>query len=146
MSGGGGDAPRRGASETAVGPAGPGARKAASLSEAPGGGAVGFEASILARKHRPVNGIRAPITRRNQFAYTWAPDSRHILTVVSAVTAPFQTLWSVPLDGGAPRALIRFDDPFTTFGRGAFAARGSTIYVTLLRSESDVWTADLVRR
>jgi len=52
----------------------------------------------------------------------------------------------VPLDGGAPRALIRFDDPFTTFGRGAFAARGSTIYVTLLRSESDVWTADLVRR
>ena len=47
---------------------------------------------------------------------------------------------------GAARRLIRFDDPFTTFGRGAFAARGSTIYVTLLRSESDVWTADLVRR
>ena len=82
----------------------------------------------------------------SQFAYTWAPYSRHIFTVVSAVTAPFQTLWSVPLDGGAPRPLIRFDDPFTTFGRGAFAARGSTIYVTLLRSESDVWTADLVRR
>ena len=80
------------------------------------------------------------------FAYAWAPDSRHLIIVVSADSAPFQTMWLVPLDGGTPRALVRFDDPYTTFGRGAFAARDSTIYFALLRSESDVWTAELTTR
>jgi len=47
--------------------------------------------------------MNGPLAGRasDMFAYTWAPDSRHILTVVSADTAPFQTLWSVPLEGGA---------------------------------------------
>ena len=80
------------------------------------------------------------------FAYAWAPDSRHVVIVVSADTAPFQTMWSVPLDGGAPRPLVRFDDPYTTFGRGAFAVRDSTIYFASLRSESDVWTAELTTK
>jgi hypothetical protein len=36
-----------------------------------------------------------------------------------------------------------FDDPYATFGRGAFAVQGSTIYFALLRPESDVWVADI---
>jgi serine/threonine-protein kinase len=93
----------------------------------------------------PMNG---PLAGRvsDPFTQAWSPDGRHLLTVVSSDTAPFQILWSVPLDGGAPRPLIRFDDPLTTFGRGTFAARGSTIYVTLLRSESDAWVAEVGRR
>ena len=80
------------------------------------------------------------------FAYTWAPDSRHVFAVVSSDTVPYQTMWSVPLDGSAPRPMIRFDDPATAFGRGAFTARDTTIYFCLLRSESDVWTAELTAR
>jgi hypothetical protein len=80
------------------------------------------------------------------FAYTWAPDSRHLLIVVSNDTMPRQTLWSVPLEGGEPRPLVTFDDPSTTFGRGAFAAHDSTLYLSLLRSESDIWVAELGER
>ena len=80
------------------------------------------------------------------FAYTWAPDSRHLLIVVSNDTMPRQTLWSVPLEGGEPRPLVTFDDPGTTFGRGAFAAHDTTLYITILRSESDLWVAELGER
>jgi hypothetical protein len=84
--------------------------------------------------------------RSDAFAFAWAPDSRHVLTVVSTDTVPYQTMWSVPLDGGPPRPLIRFDDPLTAFGRGAFAALDSTIYFAMLRSESDVWVAEVGRK
>jgi Tol biopolymer transport system component/tRNA A-37 threonylcarbamoyl transferase component Bud32 len=77
------------------------------------------------------------------FAYAWGPDSRHVFIVVPSDTAPFQTLWSVPLDGATPRPVLVFDDPYATFGRGSFAVQGSTIYFALLRSESDVWVADV---
>ena len=80
------------------------------------------------------------------FAYAWAPDGRNLYTVVSADTVPFQTLWSVPIDGAPPRPLIRFDDPLTVSGRGAFAALDGTIYFALLRSESDIWTAEVTTR
>jgi hypothetical protein len=52
-------------------------------------------------------------------------------------------LWSVPIDGSTPRALLALDDPLMSFGRGAFAAHDSTIYLTQLRSESDVWVTEL---
>jgi len=79
------------------------------------------------------------------FAYSWDPDSRHIFTLVSSDTAPFQALWSVPIDGGAPRELVTFDDPYTAFGRGTFVARGRTLYFAQLKSESDIWTAEVAR-
>jgi Tol biopolymer transport system component len=82
----------------------------------------------------------------DNFAYTWSPDSRSIFTVVSSDSMPFQTMWSAPIDGGSPRPLVRFDDPLTTFGRGAFEARDSTIYFELLKSESDIWTAEMTTR
>jgi serine/threonine-protein kinase len=80
------------------------------------------------------------------YGFAWAPDSRHALLVVSSDTVPYQTMWSVPIDGGAPRPLIHFDDPLTTFGRGAFTAVDTTVYFELLRSESDIWTAELEAR
>jgi eukaryotic-like serine/threonine-protein kinase len=80
------------------------------------------------------------------FAFAWGPDGRQAVVVVPSDTAPFQALWSVPLDGTTPRPLLLFDDPYATFGRGAFAVQRSTIYFALLRSESDVWVADLTER
>jgi eukaryotic-like serine/threonine-protein kinase len=80
------------------------------------------------------------------FAYAWGPDGRHVCIVVPSDTAPFQTLWSVPLDGASPRPLLLFEDPYSTFGRGSFAVQASTIYFALLRSESDVWVADVGAR
>ncbi len=94
------------------------------------------------RRPLPMTGSIAG-RQSDAFASTWAPDSRHVYTVVSTDTMPFQTMWSVPIDGGAPRPVIHFDDPLATFGRGAFAARDSTIYFALLRSESDVWVAEV---
>ncbi|HET9727281.1 MAG TPA: hypothetical protein VFP28_10230, partial [Gemmatimonadales bacterium] len=82
----------------------------------------------------------------DRFAYTWAPDSRHIITVTSSDTVPYQVLWSVPVDGSPPRELVRFEDPYTTFGRGSFRAVGATLYFAQLTSESDVWLAELERR
>jgi len=79
------------------------------------------------------------------YAYSWDPDSRHIFTLVSSDTVPFQTLWSVPIEGGVPRELVTFDDPYTAFGRGTFVARGRTLYFAQLKSESDIWTAELAQ-
>ncbi|MFL5494926.1 MAG: protein kinase domain-containing protein [Gemmatimonadales bacterium] len=84
--------------------------------------------------------------RSDAFVYNWAPDSRHVYTIVSRDTVPFQTMWSVPLDGSLPRPVVHFDDPLTTFGRGTFVATDSVLYVSLLRSESDIWTAEVTSR
>jgi Tol biopolymer transport system component/tRNA A-37 threonylcarbamoyl transferase component Bud32 len=85
-------------------------------------------------------------TASDPFAFTWARDSRHIIIVVSSDTAPFQTMWSVPLDGGTPRPLVTFDDPYSAFGRGAFTVHDATIYFAVTRSESDVWVVDVTIR
>jgi len=80
------------------------------------------------------------------YAFTWAPDSRSLYAVIASDTMPHQTLWSVPIDGSLPRPLVNFDDPLTSFGRGAFAGHGATIYFTMIRSEADVWVAELTTR
>ena len=92
--------------------------------------------------------MKGPLAGRQSdaFAYAWAADSRHVYTVVSSDTVPFQTMWSVPLDGSPPRPLVLFDDPLTTFGRGTFVATDSMLYTALLRSESDIWTAEVTTR
>jgi Tol biopolymer transport system component len=92
--------------------------------------------------------MKGPLAGRlsDAFAYAWARDSRHVLTIISSDTVPFQTMWSVPLDGSLPRPLVHFDDPLTTFGRGTTVATDSMLYITLLRSESDVWTAEVTTR
>ena len=55
-------------------------------------------------------------------------------------------LWSVPLTGGPPRLLVRFDDPATEFGRGNFAVSGNRFYLPLEKRESDIWTAEVLTR
>ena len=47
----------------------------------------------------------------------WSPDSRLVYYVAHDARGQ-AGLWSVALTGGAPRLLVRFDDPATDFGRG----------------------------
>jgi len=75
----------------------------------------------------------------------WSPDSR--LVYYAARDARGQAgLWSMALIGGAPRLLVRFDDPATDFGRGGFALSGNRFYFPLERRESDIWTAEVLTR
>jgi TolB protein len=75
----------------------------------------------------------------------WSPDSR--LVYYEAHDAGGQAgLWAVALTGGAPRLLVRFDDPATDYGRGRFAVSGNRFYFPLEKRESDIWTAEVLTR
>jgi len=73
----------------------------------------------------------------------WSPDSRLVYYVAHDARGQ-AGLWAVALTGGAPRLLVRFDDPATDFGRGRFAVSGNRFYLPLERRESDIWTAEVL--
>jgi hypothetical protein len=50
---------------------------------------------------------------------------------------------AVPVDGGAPRVVLRFDDPSRPWHRFGFRVRGDRFFVTLGDQESDIWVADI---
>jgi Tol biopolymer transport system component len=53
------------------------------------------------------------------------------------------SFWSVPVTGGRPKLLVKFDDPSRQTTRREFATDGEKFYFTLARYESDIWVADL---
>jgi TolB protein len=73
----------------------------------------------------------------------WSADSRMVYFKAndSEGTASF---WSVPVDGGTPRLLVRFDDPDRRSNRGEFATDGERFYFTIGRQESDIWMMELL--
>jgi Tol biopolymer transport system component len=73
----------------------------------------------------------------------WSPDSRVVYCVGHDAHGK-EGLWSVALTGGVPRLLVRFDDPATVFGRGAFAVNGNRFYFSLEKRESDIWSAEVL--
>ena len=52
----------------------------------------------------------------------------------------------MPVEGGAPRLILRMDNPGVGFGRGSMLAREGVLYFLMLRSESDIWTTELADR
>jgi hypothetical protein len=48
-------------------------------------------------------------------------------------------LWALAVDGGAPRLLVRFDEPLRPTRRPEFGVDAKRLYFTLAQSESDVW-------
>ena len=75
----------------------------------------------------------------------WSRDSQTIY--YKAYNADRQSsIWSVPVNGGAPRLLIRFDDPSRRSPRREFATDGQRFYFTVSRDESDIWTMELVKK
>jgi Tol biopolymer transport system component len=56
------------------------------------------------------------------------------------------SIWAVPVAGGTPRLLVRFDDPSRRSLRREFATDGQRFYFTIARDESDIWMAELQRK
>jgi Tol biopolymer transport system component len=72
----------------------------------------------------------------------WSADGRtlyHLTEDSGRVVAAV----AVPVDGGAPRVVLRFDDPSRPWHRFGFRVRGDRFFVTLGDQESDIWVADI---
>jgi hypothetical protein len=89
--------------------------------------------------------LSGPLEGREEEIVTaaWAEDNRHILLAMGADSTGEQQVWSMPVEGGTPRLLVRMDDRSLQFGRGSMVVRGGELYFLMLRSESDIWSAEL---
>jgi Tol biopolymer transport system component/predicted Ser/Thr protein kinase len=68
----------------------------------------------------------------------WGPDGRTIY--YKAFDAEGRSsIWALPAKGGAPRLLIRFDDPQRQSSRPEFATDGRRLFFTLSDREADIW-------
>jgi Tol biopolymer transport system component len=56
------------------------------------------------------------------------------------------SFWSIPVAGGRPRLLARFDDPARASNRFEFASDGKRFYFTVEDRQSDIWVAEVARR
>jgi hypothetical protein len=53
------------------------------------------------------------------------------------------TFWSIPVTGGTPRQLVRFDVPGRDSFRSDFDIRGDRIYFIMANHQSDLFMAQL---
>jgi Tol biopolymer transport system component/DNA-binding SARP family transcriptional activator len=72
----------------------------------------------------------------------WSPDGGTIY-YKAFDQAGRSSLWSMPAAGGAPRLLVRFDDPSRPSTRPEFATDGTNLYFTIGARQSDVWAMEL---
>jgi serine/threonine-protein kinase len=75
----------------------------------------------------------------------WSSDSRTIYYKAYDQDRN-STIWSVPVSGGPPRLLVRFDDPSRRSLRREFSTDGRRFYFTVTHDESDIWTMELLRK
>ena len=55
-------------------------------------------------------------------------------------------IWSIPVTGGAPRLLVRLDDPSRPNNRVEWSYRSGRAYFVLTELESDVWVMKMLPR
>src|SRR5439155_420163 len=94
----------------------------------------------------------------DEFVSSWSGDGREIALhayhdggrVVRIVPSEGgeprdgrSSVWSMPAAGGAPRLLVRFDDPSRPSTRPEFATDGTNLYFTIGARQSDVWAMEL---
>jgi Tol biopolymer transport system component len=99
----------------------------------------------------PVEGgqARAPVLPappHPEASLAWAADSRSVYYVAIDPNGVAVGVIGVPLAGGRPRMLVRFDDPTRPWHRYGFHVGGGKAYFTLGDLESDIWLAELVTR
>jgi eukaryotic-like serine/threonine-protein kinase len=75
----------------------------------------------------------------------WSADSRTIY-FKSHDRQGNAEFWSIPLTGGKPALLTRFDDPHRPSYRPEWSIGAGRMYFTIDDRQSDVWVADIVRR
>jgi serine/threonine-protein kinase len=78
------------------------------------------------------------------FAY-WAPDGRS-LYYKAYDARERSSIWIAPIERGAPRLLIRFDDPARPSGRREIATDGKRMFFSLAQQEADVWLMELISK
>jgi len=72
----------------------------------------------------------------------WSKDSQTIC-YIAYDAEQHASFWSVPVSGGKPKLLVRFDDPSRQSTRMEFATDGERFFFTLAKYESDIWVGEL---
>ena len=76
---------------------------------------------------------------------SWSSDGRSVY-FKSHDARGDATIWSIPVTGGTPRLLVRFDDPTRPSTRPELIADGKRFYFTINDRQSDVWVVELTRK
>jgi serine/threonine-protein kinase len=78
-----------------------------------------------------------------QGAYvSWSRDGR-TLYYIAVDPLDRASIWRVRLGGGAPRLLVRFDEPGREWHRFGFTTHGGRFWFTMGDRQSDVWAAEV---
>jgi Tol biopolymer transport system component len=73
----------------------------------------------------------------------WSADNRTVY--YKAFDASLQSsIWAVQVSGGAPRLLVKFDNPARQSNRSEFATDGKRFFFTISKYESDIWKMELL--
>ena len=75
----------------------------------------------------------------------WSEDDRWLYYAALDSNGVVGSVVGVPVNGGAARVVVRFDDPTRPWHRYGFVVRGRTFYFTLGDLQSDVWVAEIGR-
>jgi Tol biopolymer transport system component len=75
----------------------------------------------------------------------WSADGR-VVYHLSEERGRVTNAIAVPVSGGAPHVVIRFDDPSRPWHRFGFRVRGGRIYLNLGDLQSDIWVAEVGRQ
>jgi Tol biopolymer transport system component len=73
---------------------------------------------------------------------TWSPDGKGIY-FKSHDPLGAASFWYIPVTGGRPRLLVRFEDPARSSFRANFGTDGSHFYFTINIRRGDVWVAEV---
>jgi Tol biopolymer transport system component len=72
----------------------------------------------------------------------WSKDGRTVY-YIAYDAEQHASFWSMPVSGGRPKLLVKFNDPMRQSSRNEFATDGERFYFTLAKYESDIWVGDL---
>jgi len=74
----------------------------------------------------------------------WSPDSRSVY--YRGEWDGRLSFWSVPVEGGTPTLLVRFESPTFIMGHFMFATDGKRLYFTVRDYQSDIKVMEVLRR
>ncbi len=83
-----------------------------------------------------------PVTGAHPVFLEWSRDSRTVY-FKAIDESQRSSFWSIPVEGGKPRLLVKFDEP----GRQSspeFTTDGNRFFFTISKYESDIWKMDLM--